>query len=430
MPRLLGKLGSLALRRRRFWLALAIAAILVAAASPFLWAGYHAYAAQAALNRYHSAEALAHFDACFQIWPWSRRSHLYLLAARAARRQGDLDEASRLLHQCQDVLHDNSAEAVLEWAMLRATMGDLDATASNLRNAARQDANLLPLVLEALADGYLTMSRILDALRTSDAWLVLEPNNSQAWFVRGKIHRQVGAVQAIAADYQRVLELDPERTEARWWLARALISIGRYHEANRELEIYGRSHAQDAEVQVHRAICLWRLDRSEEARSLLDSVLAKQPEDGLALLTRGQMLLSEERYAEAEPWLRQAVRVLPYDLRPQNALWECLRQQGRTEEAETQRERTDALRDLRNQQSDILTRLMQQRPDDPALHCKLGTLYIQLGAAQVGEQWLHSALRLDAHYKPALEALAKIYRERGDNERAEDYRRQARSAVK
>ncbi len=336
----------------------------------------------------------------------------------------------RLLDECQYALHDNSAEAVLEWAMLRAAMGDLDSTEESLRQTARQQPYVLPLVYEALAEGYLVMSRILDALRATDAWLELEPNNPQAWFVRGKIHRQVGAVQAIAADYQRVLELDPQRTEARWWLAQALIAIGRYNEAYRELEIYGRSHAHDVDVQVHRAICLRLMERTEEARSLLDGVLAEHPQHGLALLTRGQLLMSQERYAEAEPWLRQAVGVLPYDLKGHNALWESLRQQGKTEEAEAQRERTDALRDLNNQRSDILTRLMQQRPDDPALHCKLGTLYLQLGSPQVGEAWLLSALRLDAHYKPALEALAKYYQDRGDSERAEGYRRETRSAVK
>jgi predicted Zn-dependent protease len=109
-------------------------------------------------------------------------------------------------------------------------------------------------------------------------------------------------------------------------------------------------------------------------------------------------------------------------------LWECLRQQGKTEEAEAQRNRTEALRELRTQQWEILTRLMQQKPDDPALHCQLGTIYLQLGSPQVGEAWLLSALRHDEHHVPALEALAKLSQERGDDERAEEYHRQARIA--
>jgi tetratricopeptide (TPR) repeat protein len=425
MLQLFTKLSSFAPHGRRFWLALSIGAILLAVAAPILWGGYHAYAAHRAWQRYHSAEARTHFSACLRIWPWSRSALLHLWAAQAARREGDFEEARRLLHECQNTLHDNSPEAVLEWAMLRAASGDLETATEPLQQIARQDPGVLPVVYEALAEGYLTQSRILNAIRTTDEWLKVEPNNPQAWFVRGKIHRHVGAVQAVLADCQRVLELDPERAEARWWLAIALLDIGRYQEAYQQLEILGASHSQDANVQVRRAICLWRLEREEEARGLLDGVLAEHPHHGSALRTRGQMLLKTGQYAEAEPWLREAARVLPYEHATQNALWECLRQQGKTEEAEAQRERTEALFERLTQLTDILTHRMQQKPDDPSLHCKLGTLYLQLGSPQVGEAWLLSALRLDPHYQPALEALAQCYQDRGDNERAEAYRRQA-----
>lgn len=418
------------LRRRRFWIALTCGALLLAASAPFLWAGYHAYAGQLALSRYHSDEAAAHFNACLRFWPWSRSARLHLLAARAARRQGDYKEANRLIHECQNAQRENSAEAVIEWAMLRAAMGALDATYSELRRAALEDTKLVPLVLEALAEGYLTMSRILDAQRCIDDWLRREPDNPQAWFLRGKLHRQVGAVQAIAADYQRVLELDPERTEARWWLALALLDVGRYQEADQHLQVLSRSRPQDVEVKVRRAICLWRLEREAEASALLDDVLAENPDHGLALLTRGQMLMKTSQCAEAEPWLRQAALVLPYDHAAQNALWECLRQQGKTEEAEAQRERTEALYDRRTQLAEILNHLMQQKPNDPSLHYKAGTLYLQLGSPQVGEGWLLSALRLDEHYVPALEALASHSQERGDNDRALEYQRRARDAKK
>jgi tetratricopeptide (TPR) repeat protein len=398
------------------------------AAAPFLWAGYHAYAAQEAWRSYHSQEARAHFNICLHVWPWSRSPRIYRMAAQAARREGDFEEARRLLYECQNTLLDDSAEVVLEWAMLRAAMGDLDSTAEPLRLTARQQPAMRPVVCEALAEGYLVMSRILDALRATDDWLTLEPNNPQAWFVRGKIHRQIGDSQAVVTDYQRVLELDSERTEARWRLALALFDIGRYEEAAQQLAIYEQSHPNDVDVQVRWAMCLWRLGQEEEARAQLGSVLAEHPHHGLALLTRGQMALNEDRYAGAEPWLRQAAQVLPYDSKAQNAFWECLRQQGKTEEAEVQRERTESLRELRTRQWEILTRLMQQKPDDPALHCQLGTLYLRLGSPQVGEAWLLRALRLDAHYVPALEALAKLSQERGDDERAEQYHLQARIA--
>ncbi|MHB1423334.1 MAG: tetratricopeptide repeat protein [Gemmataceae bacterium] len=418
-------------RRRRQWLlALAITVVLLGVASPFLWAAYHAYAGEMALSRYHSAEARSHFDACLRIWPWSGSNYLHLLAARAARREGDFEEAYRLLHECPDTVREHSAEAALEMAMLRAARGDLDATAEPLRKFARQDPRLVPLVLEAFAEGYLRTSRILDALRTTDDWLRLEPDNPQAYFVRGKVHRQAGVAQEVAADYQHVLELDPQRSEAHWWLALALLDIGRYVDAYNNLVIVERQRANDPEVQVRKAICLWRMEREQEACQLLDGVLAEQPDHGLALLTRGQIAMNSERFAEAEPLLRQAARLLPFDYKAQNALWNCLRQQNKKDAAEAQRERMDVLYERRTRQADIRTRLLGQNPDDPALQCELGKLDLQLGAPRVGEAWLLSALRLDPNYLPALEALAQHYQERGEKDLAEEYRRRAQLVSK
>jgi predicted Zn-dependent protease len=428
MPRLFAILRSVA-ARRRFWLAVAAGAVVLSIASPFVWAAYHAYAAQTALARYHSDEAQTHFRACLSVWPWSRSLHLHLLAARAARREGDFAEADRLLHQCQDDPKSRSQEAVLEWAMLRAAMGDLD-KAEQLRNAARRDPQLIPLVCEALAEGYLTMSRLLEGLSSTDDWLRREPNNPQAWFVRGKIDRQAGFVQDAANDYQHVLDVDPERTEARWWLAFAQLDIGRYEQAYQNLLIVQRQRPNDAELRVHKAMCLRWLDQRPEACRLLDEVLVEQPDHGLALRTRGEIALDGGRFDEAEPFLRRAAQALPYDQKAQNALWECFRQQGKTEEAEAQRERRDVLYERRTRQTTIQTRLLPQKPDDLALQCELGKLDLQLGAPQVGEAWLLNVLRLDPNYLPALEALAQHYQERGDRQRAEEYRRRARLVPK
>jgi predicted Zn-dependent protease len=417
---------------RRHWrlvLVLALGAVLLAISAPVLWAGYHWHAGQAALGRYHSGEARAHLDNCLWLWPWSRSVRAHVLAARAARREGDFDEALRHLHTCRDTLHDTSPESLLEWTMLRAEMGDLDTATEPLKAAVRRDPQQAPLVLEALAKGYMTMSRILDALRTVDNWLALEPDSVQAWVVRGRIHRQVGAAQEAAKDFQHVLERDPDYPHARWWLAQALTEFGRYDEAVAHLESLHRQNPNDVDVRVQLAVCRQRMGHDEEARTLLDGVLAEQPDHGLALRARGQMALSAGQFADAETWLARAARVLPYDYKAQHALWECLRQQGKTEAAEVQRRRADTLYERRQRQSEILTHLMSQKPDDLALQCELGRLYIQLGNPDVGEAWLLNVLRLDETYQPALDALADYHHERGQEDQAEEYRRRARQTA-
>jgi predicted Zn-dependent protease len=262
-----------------------------------------------------------------------------------------------------------------------------------------------------------------------DDWLELEPDSVQAWAIRGKIHRRVGAAQEAAADFQHVIERDPEYPNARLWLAQALTEFGRYEEAVGHLEILHRENPDNVDVRVQLAVCRQRLGNEDQARTLLDRVLAEHPEHGLALRARGQLALAAGQFAEAQTWLTQAVRVLPYDYKAQHALWECLRQQGKTEAAESQRARADKLYERRQRQSEILTHLMSQKPNDPALQCELGSLYLQLGNPKIGEAWLLNVLRLDENYKPALDALADYYHTRGDEDRADEYRRRAQQAA-
>src|SRR5262249_28886867 len=163
---------------------------------------------------------------------------------------------------------------------------------------------------------------------------------------------QVGASQNAAKDYGQVIELDPQRNEARRWLGLALLEFGRYQESLDHLEILHKQHPEDPEIRARLAQGRHRLGQDAEAYALLDGVLAEHPDHSLALFTRGQMDLEAERFAQAETWLRQAAHKLPYDYKAQWALGECLRRAGKTEEAEVQIARADQLKDLRQRQNE------------------------------------------------------------------------------
>ncbi len=402
--------------------------VLLALASPFLWAGYHQYASLSALQRYHSKDALQHLEACLKVWPWSQSSRLHLLAARAARREGDYETARQHLRQCQDQQGEGSLDddSVLEWAMLRGMEGDLDTVEEPLKTRLRKNPAQAPLILEALIGSYQRMSRVLNALRYADTWVDIQPDNPQAWYMRGGVHRQVSAWQKAVEDYRRVIELDPEREQARWWLAQGLLEIGHYQEALDHMALLNKIHPDDPDIRIRLALCHFRLNHDAEARALLDGVLAEHPDHGQALLTRGQLELKADHFADAETYLRRAARGMPYDYKAQWALGDCLRRAGKTGEAETQLDHANLLKDRRQRQGEIMTHLMSQRPNDPALQTELGTLYLQLGNPEVGENWLLHALRLDPNHLAALEALAEFYQQREDVERAEAYRQRIR----
>jgi predicted Zn-dependent protease len=408
---------------RRPWRWLAVAAVLAAggalATQGYAW--YHLRAGRAALGQYHTADARRHLDACLSIWPGSAAAHL--LAARAARRAGDYDAAEAHLNACPQ-----GDDKRLEWALLTAAKGDLLEVEEYLNDRARKDPAAAPLVWEALAEGNLRMYRARAALDILDRWLAADPDNPRAHFLRGNVHRQVNAARA-ADDYRRAIELDPGNDEARWGLAVVLEEDGQFDRALPQLEQLREHGWPDPDLRPRLALALDRVNRGEEARALLDAVLAEDPGHGLALRYRGKIELLAGNLPAAEEGLRAAVRARPADYRTRYDLVQCLRQQHKDDLAREELAEAEKLRWRQERLSEIRSREMSMRPHDPALHCEMGVLCDSLGHADVAERWLYSALHEDPDYRPAHAALADFYeRHQRDPAKAAEHRRQARGA--
>jgi tetratricopeptide (TPR) repeat protein len=430
IPRRLLKL----LRPGRLAVLLALLAASVAVCvvgGTHLRAWYHLHAARHALERYHNEEARRHLQVCLRSWPKDATTRL--LAARAARRTEDFEEAQRQLEECQR-LDPRSEAAVLEWALLQAHKGRLDLAERYLCRLVDEGHPDTPLVLEALAQGYLRMYRLSNVLSCVEHWLGLQPDSVPALLCRGRAWERVHDYGKAVEDYRRVIQRDAELDEARLRLANALIegdSEDRYEEATIHLEhLYGRRPA-DPEVLVRLASCRANLNRTEEALRLLEGLLAERPDYEPALCGRGRLLLEQGRVAEAEPWLRRAVITLPYDHMANYALYRCLMQQpGKEAEAAVLRDRLNDLeRDLTRLKA-ISNQEMSLRPRDPALHCELGAIMLRIGQDEYGERWLLSALQCDLRYRPAHAALADYYQRKGEGTKAARHRALARTSGK
>jgi tetratricopeptide (TPR) repeat protein len=416
------RLSLVALRRR--WRLLAVLAVGLAVAGvlagPHLWALYHYWAARAALRHYHAEEARQHLSACLRVWPGSGAVHL--LAAQAARRAGAHQEAEEHLRAWQRQCPD-AEEGALEWALLRASQGELREVEGYLHDVAARDPERAPLAWEALAEGYTRMARVRDALRCLQGWLEHDPDNVQALSLRANVWSLVQSSPKAADDLRRVIELDPQRHEDRWRLARVLLDSGSYDEALTHLEEVNRRRPGDPDVLLRIARCHAMLGRGKKGHALLAAVLAEHPWHGLALRTRGQMALTAGRPAEAEKWLQRAVRALPHDYHSHYALFQSLRQQKKDKEAAAQLARAQGLKNHLERLHEIISRTMSERPNDPALYCELGTLLLRTGRADLGERWLIGALKLDANYRPAHAALADYYQAHGDADKAASHRK-------
>jgi tetratricopeptide (TPR) repeat protein len=426
--RLFCALRNLARRPKRLLVVLLILlafGVALGTAGVAVWAAYHYRAAEEALDRFRPGEARQHLDLYLSIRSGSADAHL--LAARAARQLGDLDAAEEHLNECERLQGDTSEASALERALLRAQYGDVDSVEEYLRTRIEKNHPQTPQILDALAQGYLRMYRIADCHSCLGLWLARDPDNLQALLVRGRVWERTFDYARAVKDFGRIVELDPANDDVRFRLADCLLENGQYREGIKHLEELRRRQPHNSQVLVRLAFGLHHLTRSDEARQILDEVVAREPDLVPALTGRGQLALETETPAKAEGWLRRAVALSPYDRRANFALFKCLKQQQKDGPAQEQKRKLDRIEYAQKRLAEV-TRKMPHRPKDPALHCELGTLNLSLGKDELGRNWLLSALKQRPSYGPALTALADFYQSRGEPALAEKYRKLARDA--
>jgi tetratricopeptide (TPR) repeat protein len=413
------------LRSWRLLLVLGVAALVLGLGGPHAWAWYQLRAARSDLAHYRPEVARARLAGCLKVWPNSAPAHL--LASRAARQSGDFDEADRQLRACQRLLGGSSEHVALEWALLQAAGGNREVE-EFLQRQAEQSPERAPLVWEALAEGYIRLYRILDALATLDHWLGLDPDNLRALELRGLAYQNGKSAQKGAEDFRRVLEKDPTRDATRWRLVLCLLDMGSYDEALTHLERVRKQRPNDPDVQVRLARCHNMLGRGEQARETLDAVLEEHPGHALALRTRGQFALADHQPALAERCLRRAVKAWPDDYQANWLLFQALRQQGKTAAADAQLRKAEEIKGRAERLGELRSRKLSEQPLDPALHYEMGVLLLRSGHPSTGERWLLSALSLDPSYSPAHAALADYYQRQGDARRAAEHRKKLKEA--
>jgi tetratricopeptide (TPR) repeat protein len=389
----------------------------------YLWASYHLRAARSAVERYHTREAIPHLQASLSIW--HRDPETLLLAARAARRMDSFEEADRFLDQYQQVRGAEDETLILERVLLRADRGDIDSVSDYCYSLIKQDHPDTPLVLESLSRGFLNIYRVRDAESTLNEWIRRQPENAQPYFIQAQVYDLQARLTDAVSSYRRVLTIDPDRDDARLGLCVCLLQLGLAEEAGLQLEYLRKRMPDDLMVRVYLARAYDRLDRLDEAESLLDAVLERQPRFAAALAERGKLAMRAGQNEQAEKWLREAVQLDPNDYATQYQLVLCLERNDKQDELQKERARLQAIEDDIKQIRMISTVQMQMAPHDPELHYQVGMISLRAKAVPEALRWFHSALKEDPNHAPTHKALMEYYESIGDFGRAREHRLKA-----
>ena len=296
-----------------------------------------------ALDEDRLSDASGQIGFCLAVWPWSTDAHF--LAARIDRLSAAFPEAEQQLDECRR-LQGQTARTQLEVLLLRAERGEVDKVGDDLLYAAGRDKADEREILEALARGDMRTMRYIPAQALLDDCLNRYPDDVHALDWRGWVLERLGQPEKAAEDYKRALELAPGRVEVRMRLAELYLDHSDPVQAEPHLLKLAKSDPNRPDVLLGMARCRFLQGRMDEARALLDRVLAAKPEEPTALLYRGKLEMQTDppRPEAAEAYFRRALKIEPNDVETHEALYDSLRAQpGRVPEAEAELKRYNEL---------------------------------------------------------------------------------------
>jgi tetratricopeptide (TPR) repeat protein len=325
---------------------------------------------------------------------------------------------------------------------MQAQRGDL--TVENfLWSRVEQEDSESPLMLEILIQDYVSSYRLPQALDALNRFLQRRPGDIQALLGRGWVWEQFFDFGRAVADYRRAVELDSENDAARLRLAETLLITGPARAALDHFVLLRQHRGEDPAVLLGLARCRRQLGQLKEGRSLVDELLNRLPSQAADLSPtrqrgtlagasgstvaairneRGRLALDENEPAQAEGWLREAVARSPYDRQANYNLYQCLRQLGRTDEANQCRAALERI-DTDLKRIETVLREVLKAPYDASLRSEAGVIFLRNGEPQKGLRWLTMALQQDPGYPPAHQALAEYYDHAGRPDLAARHRR-------
>jgi Tfp pilus assembly protein PilF len=387
------------------------------------WADRHYQEARDALARGDFAEAQQHLALCAKVW--MRGAETRLLLARAARLAGEFDRAETFLRESLKL--GASPETVTVERLLRVVQqGDLAAVETRLVGRVLQGHPDSVPILEVLTPAYLANYQLVQARECVRRWLDWEPERIKAWAFRAQVFELSKDHEQVRASYRRLVELDPDNLDYRLTLAGLLTD----YEPRAALEQYAHIRARRGDCSVlltGLARCRLNLGQPEEARLLLDVVVAEHPKDWAALFERARLAQETGSAEEAEAYYRRAAALKPNELGILHGLQTCLERLGKQREADEVQARLERVKaDLARIAE--LTRQVASRPRDPGLRCEVGKVLMRNGMQAEGLGWLATALRCDALHAATHQALAEYYERGGDTRRAAEHRELASEA--
>jgi tetratricopeptide (TPR) repeat protein len=378
--------------------------------------------AENALIAYDFFEARRHLARCLELRPDDSTARL--LAAQAARRDGDLDAAVDQLVAYRELVGESTDREQLEWSMLDAQRGNVDRVVKYLIECLEIRHPASERILEALAIGSIQNYQYDRARFWVEETLERFPKNPVARLLRAQTSETFGNRELALDGLEELVRDFPRYANARLELANVLFAALRYDEAASHYTHVDRQHPGQLLPLLGIARCRERQDRADEAKSILGALRERNPDNSEVLLMSGRLANRDRQFMDAEAFLRRAVELAPFDHEIHQQLGICSEQLGQRDEAVAHVDRAKQIEaDLARLEK--IVPIAVKNPTDARPRLEAAQICLRNGQYGEGLRWLNGVLERDPNNREAHGILADYYASR-DQQRAEYHRSRAR----
>ncbi|MFL6374123.1 MAG: tetratricopeptide repeat protein [Pyrinomonadaceae bacterium] len=165
--------------------------------------------------------------------------------------------------------------------------------------------------LLSLATFYLTIEDGADAKRIADAVIAIEPISPAAYRIVGFAERMQFRLDDSATAFARAMELDPESTDAKMGLAEMKRALGKPDEALTLYEAVIAKDPENAAARTGHVLALFDADRRPDAEAEMAKLLEQNPGNFLLLGNAAYWYAAHNDGAKAVEFAQKAIGVEP-----------------------------------------------------------------------------------------------------------------------
>ena len=251
-----------------------------------------------------------------------------------------------------------------------------------------------------------------------------------------------GEFDEVVQEARSILAANPDNASVRYYLAGALVSLGRHDEALREFDALIARSPRDTEALSNKGWCLINMERYEEAAAVFEQVLKLNPSHVHARASLGNIAFVRGNYDEAQRIYEDVLKREPDYLPSILTLAKMHTSARRSDEAAALYERAvtidpsnvDAwmslawLRLERGKNAEalaILDRATARVARDPRIQGARGDVLMGMGRIEEARAAYQAGTGLDEHYASGWYGLGLIELRQGDPAKAVELLRRA-----